>query len=142
MKLTDQHIQFIENNLKLYGVKSNDLREDLLDHICTYMETNESQDFDSLYQEALQKFGGYISFQNLQLETNLQKFSAQAIRLKRILHLVSTIAILLILTGLLFKMMHWPSATIQLFSGCIIFILIVIPTFFYDRYKSSIHKFS
>lgn len=142
MILTDQHIQFIETNLKLYGVKSQDLRGDLLDHICTYIENNDSEDFDTLYQEALQKFGGYNSFQNLQLETNLQKFAQQAIRLKRILHIVSTLAILLILTGLLFKMMHWPYATILLFSGCVAFILVVIPTFFYDRYKSSIHKFS
>nr|WP_321243291.1 hypothetical protein [uncultured Psychroserpens sp.] len=142
MILTDKHITFIEDNLKLYGVKSKDLREDLLDHICTYIETNDSQDFDSLYQEALQKFGGYNSFQNLQLETNLQKFAHQAIRLKRTLHLVSTIAVLLFLTGLLFKMMHWPFANILLFIGSVIFIIIVIPTFFYDRYKSSIHKFS
>jgi hypothetical protein len=142
MKVTDQHIEFIETNLKLYGVKSKDLREDLLDHICTYIEANDSNDFDTLYQEALQKFGGYSSFQNLQLETNLQKFAQQAIRIKRMLHLISTVAVLLILTGLLFKMMHWPFATILLFTGCIIFILIVIPTFFYDRYKSSVHKFS
>jgi hypothetical protein len=142
MILNDQHIEFIENNLKLYGVKSKDLREDLLDHICTYIENNDSEDFDILYQEALEKFGGYNSFQNLQLETNMQKFAQQAIVLKRILHLVSTLAILLILTGLLFKMMHWPYATILLFTGCVIFILVVVPTFFYDRYKSSIHKFS
>ena len=142
MTITAQHIEFIERNLKLYGVKSKDLREDLLDHICTYIETNASDDFDTLYQEALQKFGGYSSFQNLQLETNLQKFAQQAIRIKRMLHLISTLAVLLILTGLLFKMMHWPYATILLFSGCVVFILIVIPTFFYDRYKSSIHNFS
>ena len=142
MILKDQHIEFIENNLKLYGVKSKDLREDLLDHICTYIETNDSQDFDSLYQEALQKFGGYTSFQNLQLETNLQKFAQQAIRLKRVLHLVSTITVLLIIIGILFKVMHWPYATILLFSGCIVFILIVIPTYFYDRYKSSILMYS
>ncbi len=142
MILTDQHIKFIENNLKLYGVKSKDLREDLLDHICTYLETIDSQNFEGSYQEALQKFGGYASFQNLQLETNLQKFALHAIRLKRVLLLVSTIAVLLIMTGLLFKMMHWPYATILLFSGCIVFILVVIPTYFYDRYKSSIHKFS
>ena len=142
MTITAQHIEFIERNLKLYGVKSKDLREDLLDHICTYIETNASDDFDTLYQEALQKFGGYSSFQNLQLETNLQKFAQQAIRIRRMLHVISTLAVLLILTGLLFKMMHWPYATILLFSGCVVFILIVIPTFFYDRYKSSIHNFS
>lgn len=142
MKLSDKHIKFIENSLELYGIKSEALKEDLLDHICTYIENQESNDFDTLYQEALQKFGGYSSFQNLQLETTLQKFASQAIRLKRVLHGVGTIAALLISAGLLFKWMHWPYASILLFSGFVLLILVVIPLYFYDRYKSSIHKLS
>ena len=70
MKVSDKHIDFIENSLKFYGVKNITLKEDLVDHICTYIENEDSEDFDTLYQEALQKFGGYSSFQNLQLEVN------------------------------------------------------------------------
>ncbi|MFD1062722.1 hypothetical protein ACFQ1Q_05645 [Winogradskyella litorisediminis] len=142
MNLTDQHIEYIERNLKLYGIKSKELKEDLLDHICTYIENANSGDFDKLYQEALQKFGGYSSFQNLQLETNLQKFAAKAIILKRFLNGSGAFSALFIATGVLFKWMHWPFASILLFSGFIILILIVIPLFFYDRYKSSTHKIS
>ena len=136
MNLTNQHIEYIERNLKLYGIKSHELKEDLLDHICTYIENANSDNFDKLYQEALQKFGGYSSFQNLQLETNLQKFAAKSIILKRILNGSGALSALFITVGILFKIMHWPFASILLFSGFIILILFVIPLFFYDRYKT------
>lgn len=142
MKLLDKHITFIEKSLEFHGIKSEVLKEDLIDHICSYIENQESNDFEILYQEALQKFGGYSSFQNLQLETNLQKFASQTIRLKKILHGVGAICILLISAGILFKWMHWPYATILLFSGFVLLILVAIPLYFYDRYKLSIHKFS
>ena len=142
MKLTDRHIDYINNNLRLYGVKSEPLREDLLDHICTYIENQESDDFEKLYQDALHEFGGYASFQNLQLETNFQKFASQSLIRKKILFSAATIALLSIFIGSLFKIMHWPFASILLFVGFMILLIIVIPLFFYDRYKSVIHKFS
>lgn len=142
MILTDQHIEFIENNLKLYGVKSTDLREDLLDHICTYIETNESQDFDSLYQEALQKFGGYSSFQNLQLETNYQKFAKQIITINKLKFSFGFLVILFLVTGLVFQMMNWPYANAWLLCAILVSVLIILPIHFYAKYKKSIHKFS
>ena len=73
MQIEDKHVEIIENSLKFQGIKSEALKEDLVDHICTYIESQDSNDFNRLYQEALQKFGGYSSFQNLQLETNFKK---------------------------------------------------------------------
>ena len=142
MILLDKHIDFIEKNLKQYRIKSEALKEDLLDHICTYIEERESNDFNELYQEALQEFGGHTSFKNLQLETNSRKFIKQSMLLKRLLILAFALAIILVSSGSLFKVMHWPYASMLLFAGALIFILIVVPIFFYDKYKSSIYKFS
>lgn len=142
MELSENHIKYIETNLELYGIKSKALKEDLLDHICTYIESQSDGNFNTLYENALQKFGGYANFQNLQLETNLQKFGQKAIVLKRILHSVGALVAILITAGLIFKWLHWPFANIILFSGSMLFILVVIPVYFYDRYKSSIYKFS
>ena len=103
MELSEKHIKYIETNLKLYGIKSKDLKEDLLDHICTYIESQSEGDFNTLYENALQKFGGYTSFQNLQLETNFQKFASQSIVRKRILFSASTIALVLYLQVLYLK---------------------------------------
>lgn len=142
MILSSQQIEYIDNNLKNYGVQSDALREDLLDHICTYIETNESQDFEQLYKEALQKFGGYANFQNLQLETNWQKFNKELATLNSIKFIVGCIASMLLVISLLFKMMHWPFANVMMVSAIFILALVALPIHFYTKYKSTTHKFS
>jgi len=142
MKLLDEHVTFIETNLKFYGIKSNALKEDLVDHICSYIENQDSEDFNQCYQEALRKFGGYASFQNLQLETNLQKTANEMIRLNKLQFTIGTLVTLLLVFSFLFKIMHWPYANSLMFFGCAIAALIQIPIYFYSRYKLSIHKFS
>ncbi|WCO01845.1 hypothetical protein [Psychroserpens ponticola] len=142
MILSDKQIEFIERNLKLYGVKSEDLREDLLDHICTYIESKGSGDFDSLFQEALQKFGGYASFQNLQLETNYQKFAKQIITINKLKFSFGFLVILFLVTSLVFQMMNWPYANAWLLCAILVTVLAILPIHFYAKYKKSIHKFS
>ena len=142
MKLQDKHIEFIENSLKFYGIDSPELREDLLDHICTYIETQDSEDFDTLYQQALQKFGGYSSFQNLQLEANLQKLSRDVKVLSKLQFGVGTFVSILFILGFIFKVMHWPYANVLMIIGILIASLVLIPVYLYTRYKKSVHKFS
>ncbi len=142
MKLSSEHIEFIENNLKLYGIKSKDLREDVLDHICTYIETQDSGDFNTLYQEALQKFGGYSSFQNLQLETNWQKVNKELNLLNNIKFFVGCTACMLLATSLVFKLMHWPFANVMLVCAILSLALIALPIHFYQRHKLSTQKLS
>jgi len=142
MILTDQNIEFIDNNLKFYGVKSKDLREDLLDHICTYIETNDSQDFDALYQEALQKFGGYASFQNLQRETHLQKFAKDLVTLNKLKFTIGCIVIILLVVSLLFNVMHWPYANVMLIGAVLVSAFVILPIHFYSKYKKSVYNLS
>ena len=142
MILSDKQIEFIENNLEHYGVTSKDLREDLLDHICTYIETNDSQDFDIVYQEALQKFGGYASFQNLQRETHLQKFAKEIITINKLKFSAGFIVIILLIMSLVFQMMQWPYANVWLLGAILVSVLVILPIHFYARYKKSVHKLS
>jgi len=142
MQIEEKHIAFIEKSLTLYGVQSESLREDLVDHICTYIESKDANDFDALYQEALQKFGGYASFQNLQLETNLQKFNKERVVLNRIQIVLGFTMIALLMLGMLFKIQHWPYASAMLVGAILTFVLGVLPVLFYGRYKKSIYKFS
>ncbi|MGB6267667.1 MAG: hypothetical protein WBF67_01545 [Olleya sp.] len=142
MQLQEKHIDFIESSLTLYGIKSEDLKEDLVDHICTYIESQDSNNFETLYQEALQKFGGYASFQNLQLETNLQKFAKESIVINKLKVGLGGVMIILLVMGLLFKIMHWPYANIFLVIAILTFAFGVLPVLFYAMYKKSIYKFS
>ncbi len=142
MELLEKHIIFIERSLTLYGVENKDLREDLVDHICTYIENEDSDDFNKLYQNALQKFGGYASFQNLQLETNFQKFAKQIITINRVKFSFGFMVILLLVVSLVFQMMQWPYANAWLLGAILISVLVILPIHFYASYKKTIHKFS
>ncbi len=142
MTLTEQHIAYIENNLTFYGITSKDLKEDLLDHICTYIESRDSHSFDILYQEALQKFGGYSSFQNLQRETNHQKFTKQLVTFHKIKTSVGFLVILLLVISLVFQMMQWPYANAWLLTAIALSILVILPIHFYAKHKISVHKYS
>ncbi|SDB60456.1 hypothetical protein SAMN03097699_2497 [Flavobacteriaceae bacterium MAR_2010_188] len=53
MKLNDEHYSFMDKSLKLYGIHSTDLRQDLVDHISTYIENHNGDDFQILFEEAL-----------------------------------------------------------------------------------------
>ncbi len=142
MELLEKHVDFIDKSLQLYGVASQDLREDLVDHICTYIENQDSNDFNMLYQKALQKFGGYTNFQSLQLETNFQKFAKQIIIINKIKFSCGFIVILLLVLSLVFQMMQWPYANAWLLGAIFVSFLVVLPVHLYSRYKKSILKFS
>jgi len=142
MELLEKHISFIENSLKLYGVKSKDLREDLVDHICTYIENQDSNDFNALYQKVLLKFGGYSNFKNLQLETNFQLFAKKIVIINKLKFISGCVVLILLVMSLLFKMMHWPYANAWILGAILISVLVILPIHFYARYKQSIHKFS
>jgi hypothetical protein len=140
MILTDEQIEYIDTNLKLYGIASEELRNDVLDHMCTYMEENDFPDFDTAYQEALQKFGGYAAMGNLQKETYLQVTVKRVLQQKKILYICTLTATMLSLTGLLFKVFHWPGAMVLLFLGIAAIILIVLPLYFYQQYRNAENK--
>ncbi|APX98801.1 GldL-related protein [Lacinutrix venerupis] len=142
MQIEEEHIRFIENSLKLYGINSQDLKEDLVDHICSYIESRESNNFNELYKEAIQKFGGYSSFQNLQLETNFQKFSKKAKVVNVLKFIVGLIMVILLVIGFLFKIMHWPYANAMLIVAILLFAFLLIPLLFYSKHKKIRYKFS
>lgn len=142
MELSEKHITFIENSLSLYGVENKDLREDLIDHICVYIESQDSDDFNKLYQQALQKFGGYSGFQNLQLETNHQKLAKQIITVNKLKFSAGFTVISLLVVSLVFQIMQWPYANTWLLGAILVSVLVILPAHFYANYKKSIHKYS
>lgn len=137
MTLTEEQIEYIANNLELYGVASGELREDLLDHICTFIETGDFTDFDAAYAQAMEQFGGHHAMSSIQRETYLQVSFRKALRRKRTLLILGLAASMLFMTGVLFKVFHWPGAMILLALGFLIVILLLLPLYFWQRYKST-----
>lgn len=136
MILTEEQINYISTNLKFYGVANEELRGDLLDHICTHIESANHNDFDTAYQEALQKFGGYASMSKIERDTYLLVAFKNKRRRQKLMYISGFIGSSAMGWGTMFKVMHWPYASIILFSGFLIMACCFLPLFFYQRYKT------
>ena len=141
MILTDENIDYIAKNLALYGLKNSALKEDILDHICTSIENSEATHFDEAYKAAIHQFGGYLNINHIQTETNVQLYLKSAKNRTKLLFIISFLNAVLIATGSLFKIMHWPFAGQILVAGFAVLILMTFPLYFYSKYKDSSLKY-
>ncbi|MGH1386318.1 hypothetical protein [Kordia sp.] len=137
MILTDQNIDYISKNLELYGLKNQELKEDILDHICTHIENSEATNFELAYEAAIQKFGGYLNINHIQTETNVQLYFKSAKNRKKLLFTLGFLNAALLTVGSLFKVMQWPYAGQILVSGFAFLVLMTLPLYFYSKYKDS-----
>lgn len=126
--LGDIEVNFIESDLKSRGIVSEDLRDNLLDHICCILENemNENDDFNEYYHRILPRF-----FKNelaeIQIETdNLLKFK-NFYTMKKILNFSGIATVLLTVLGALFKSLHWPGAGLLIILGGFSFSIIYMP---------------
>lgn len=137
MHLTDENIEYIATNLEFYGVKQPDLKEDLLDHICTYIENGDFSSFDEAYREAITKFGGQYAMSHIQQETFVMLTVQSTAKRKNMLYIFGSLAASLISFGGVFKILHWPTASILTLLGFIALNFFFLPLFFYNWYKNS-----
>lgn len=57
--------------------------------------------------------------------------------MKRAVYLIGFLASFLLSTGFMFKIMHWPGASIMMVLGFILLNIGFLPMYFYDKYKSA-----
>ena len=135
MILTEEQIDYISTSLELHGITTEELKNDLLDHICTYIETGKYTDFETAYKEALLKFGGYAGMGKLERDTYHLVTFKSSIRRQKFVYIFGFLASFTMILGMLFKIMHWPGAGIILFSGFLLLLFGYLPVYFYQRYK-------
>lgn len=139
--LTDEQIDLIAGDIRLRGVFSQSLQEDLLDHICCYIEEqpDDERPFGEIYRQALDAFG-QDGLQAIQDETlfliNQPYFSA----MKKFAYITGSIASVSLVAGALFKIMHWPGAGIMMVLGTLVLSMFFIPYFFYVNLKEQTEK--
>ena len=137
MILTDDQVTYIDTNLEFYGVLPGDLKDDLLDHICTYIEQSSLTTFEEAYNEAILKFGGHLAMGSLQRETIIMVMLKKNTMRQRTAYVSGFIAAFLISTGATFKMMHWPMANVLMMFGFIILNFVFMPVYFFHKYKTA-----
>ena len=136
MKLNDDQIHYIHSDIEQRGITVPTISASLLDHLCCAVEADEVRDFHSAYENALAAFGddGLLEVQEEVISIINHK---KLISMKKTMYVLGFIAAFLSTTGLLFKLMHWPGASIMLILGVALLNVGFFPLYFYDRYKTA-----
>jgi len=130
-QLNDQQIDYILNDISARGVEMESLQHNLLDHVCCIIEQNleVNGDFESFYQKTIKTF-----YKNELWEIEEETLSLLIFKnyyvMKKIMLMSGTFSAFIILTGVLFKYMHWPGAAIVLPFGILLAGLVFLPLFF------------
>lgn len=137
MELTAEQIETIRMDVYQKGVSMQGLAESLVDHICCSIEASGHTNFDKAYASAMDSFGAGGIKQVQEQTTYLLTFKKEK-AMKRFMFILGYLSVCLCTTGFLFKLQHWPGASIMLVVGVLILNFGFLPMFFYDRYKRAI----
>jgi|GEM_PF-193026 len=136
-ELTELQVDLIDAYIKENGVAQSELQEDLLDHLCTSMENRiqQGESFEEAFQYTLNLFGpgGLKQVQNETFEL-LTEMNAIMKKLTFGFGLTSTF---LLLAGTIFKLMHWPLASIMMVLGAGLLVLGYLPMILAHKLKES-----
>jgi hypothetical protein len=136
VSVSAKQIDFILDNIAERGIESEDLQDNLLDHICCIVENemNTEDDFYEFYERILPRFFT-DELREIQEETDKLLTFKDYYAMKNTLVKSGLISAALTLLGVLFKIMHWPGASMMLVLGVAIFGLLFIPLMIVLKFK-------
>ncbi len=137
MKLNDSHIQSIQLYLEKFEIDP-ELNETLTDHICCLIEESDKEEFEAALSNALSEFDSFNPTKIQESIIYLSNFKKE-ISMKKTLYIMSYISSILIISGFLFKMMHWHSANVQIVLGVALLNFGVLPIYFIGRYRKAMN---
>lgn len=126
--VTDDQVEFILSDIERRGVKTEDVRDNILDHVCCIIENefNGGKDFKKFYENTIARFYKK-ELSEIERETeNLLTFKYYY-AMKRTLKITGLISTVLIALGAFFKVMHWPGAGVMYVLGFVSLSFIFIP---------------
>jgi len=126
--ISESQIEFILTDLEQKGITLEELRNNLLDHICCLLENEmpDEGDFKEQYAEILQRFC-QKEIVELQIETEQLLTFKNFYAMKNTLKITGILSALLSLMGALLKSFHLPGAGVSLVLGGLLFSLIFLP---------------
>jgi hypothetical protein len=129
--ITEQHIDYILDDIRRNGIETEDLQFNLLDHICCLAEQNLSDDgdFEAFYRQTIQQFYRK-ELRELEEETLLLLTFKHYYTMKKITIAGGVLAVLAYVSGSLFKIMHWPAANIMMTAGILLMTFVFLPMVF------------
>lgn len=140
-KVSDEQIDYILIDLEKNGIDLEDLKYNLLDHICCILENEYtgSNDFYSFYENIKKRFFK-DSLMEIQEETERLLTFKDYYAMKRTLKIAGLTSASLTIIGAILKTYHLPGAGISYVLGAVIFSLVFMPLMILLKFKDDESK--
>jgi len=135
--LDQQEIRKIENRVTLAQVRNGSLSIDLIDHICCMIEDRieKGMNLNNAEEEVFKEMGE-VQLKAIDMETKL--LTQNKIIMKKRTKIIGLVAMVLVVTGFTFKMLHLPGAGIIWGTGVLtlafgFFLFVLVDRFSYEQ---------
>lgn len=137
MELNDTQVELVSAYIRQNGVAQEGLHDDLLDHICTGIENRMRQgdSFEDAFLHTVRLFGpgGLMQVQ----QDTFQLLTEINATMKKVTFTFGLTSTFLLLAGTIFKLMHWPGASIMIVLGAGLLVLAYLPLILHYKLKES-----
>ena len=136
--LNEEQVQYILRDLESKGIDMEELRFSLLDHICCVLEEelDDHGQFRSHYEKVLPRFFKR-QLSEIQEETELLIRFKHYYAMKRTMIISAGITAFSFITGALFKIMHWPGASVMILLSIVTLCFVFLPILFLFKTKET-----
>jgi hypothetical protein len=141
-KLTDKQVDYIFDQVNKSLIDSKELKEDLIDHFCCIIEDNmqRGKSFEESYNSAYQII--CPNGLNEIYQESIFLLSSKRIKImKKLLFVTGFIATFILMTGIFFKILHWPAGGWILLVAAAVLIFVLLPLVLLHFYKTEYSKF-
>ena len=134
--LNEKQVDYILNDIRRNGIQTEELQYNLLDHICCVIENEMSpeNDFDELYRSVLSRFFKK-ELKEIQEETDLLLTFKNYYAMKKVMLRSGMFSAAAFTIGAIFKIMHWPGASMMLVLAITAVSFVFLPIFFLVKKK-------
>ena len=136
-ELNEPQIELVSAYIRQHGVASDDLHDDLLDHVCTSIENlmDGGSSFEEAFAKTIKLFGPgglkQVQQQTFELLTEMNE------NMKKVAFSFGLTSTILLLAGTIFKLMHWPGSAVLIVLGAGSLAFVYLPMLLWHKLKES-----
>jgi hypothetical protein len=126
--IADEQIDFILGDISARGLRTEDLQQNILDHVCCIIEQElrDTDDFEQFYLQTIERFYKK-ELREIEEETILLLTFKNYYTMKKVMIGSGAAATFMLMAGSIFKLFHWPGAAIMLVLGVFIMCFFFLP---------------
>lgn len=141
--VTDEEIDFILDDITKRGIVTEDVRDNILDHVCCIIEHEmpDNGNFYEFYRNTIARFY-QKELREIEEETRKLVTFKYYYAMKRTLKITGFITVLLVIIGSIFKVQHLPGAGALIVAGFSFFSLVFVPLNIVMKFRDDKEKYN